>query len=183
MATDYDEEIRVYEDLRAKQAGGMDVVCRLTDLATALVNKGLAKTQTAALRRLDKIIAAKANRESGPKNASTCKALHVDITVPGPDPEHPLDLFASFCGCERAGEHKVDVLQRAKVALAAYLVANHQTAYCDSAFALDDTSFLETMERILAFQIHESAVIDCNCDHYGECLASAQVWERLNANA
>jgi hypothetical protein len=59
MASDYDAEIEVYKELKAKQADRVDVVCQLRDLQTVLVNKGLAKTGSAALRRLDKIIAAK----------------------------------------------------------------------------------------------------------------------------
>jgi hypothetical protein len=56
MANDYDAEINVYKELKDKQARGADVVCDLMNLGTVLVDKGLAKTISASLRRLDKII-------------------------------------------------------------------------------------------------------------------------------
>ena len=55
-ANAYAEEIKVYKELRAKQAQRIDVVCEIRNLQTVLVNKGLAKTGSAALRRLDKIM-------------------------------------------------------------------------------------------------------------------------------
>jgi hypothetical protein len=57
MAIDYDAEINVYKELKDKQARGVNVTCDMMNLGDALVNKGLAKTITASLRRLDKIIA------------------------------------------------------------------------------------------------------------------------------
>jgi hypothetical protein len=63
MAENYDDEIKVYKELLAKQAQGIDVVCEIRNLDTVLVNKGLAKTGSAAWRRLGKIIAAEAGKD------------------------------------------------------------------------------------------------------------------------
>lgn len=111
------------------------------------------------------------------------KILHVDITLPSADREHPIELGASFCGCKHTGEQKLDFAQRAKAALAVQLFAHHQSGYCDAAFSLNDDEFMTTMERIRTFRIiRKYHVIDCNCDEfYGACLASAEEWEKFSA--